>query len=200
MRLKIVKNCCFYATLFKLLRYIVRNMNIFTKTSLVILLSILAISCSKNKDENGNILEKKRIEPNLDKRLEAERDKGGGIFNSSRSQKTNTFEFSSSNVLWRAALNSTESLPLASIDYSGGLILTDWYSNDPNAKESIKIRIQFNSNELASTSVNVLAHKKICKSENCQIVQLSDDFTAKIKDAILEKARFLKTEDEKNKK
>ena len=112
----------------------------------IISLSIISLSCSKNKDEKESIFEKKRIEPNVDERMKAARDAGGGIFNTSRSKGTTTFEFSSSNVLWRATLQSFETIPLSNVDYSGGIILTDWYSNSLNSNESIKIKIQFNSN------------------------------------------------------
>jgi hypothetical protein len=168
----------------------------------IISLSIISLSCSKNKDEKESIFEKKRIEPNVDERMKAARDAGGGIFNTSRSKGTTTFEFSSSNVLWRATLQSFETIPLSNVDYSGGIILTDWYSNSLNSNESIKIKIQFNSNELATNSVSVISHKRICDLGNCQTTQLDDNFNAKIKDAILAKARLLKIqqENDKNKK
>jgi hypothetical protein len=156
----------------------------------IISLSIISLSCSKNKDEKESIFEKKRIEPNVDERMKAARDAGGGIFNTSRSKGTTTFEFSSSNVLWRATLQSFETIPLSNVDYSGGIILTDWYSNS------------LNSNELATNSVSVISHKRICDLGNCQTTQLDDNFNAKIKDTILAKARLLKIqqENDKNKK
>jgi hypothetical protein len=175
-----------------------KNMNKSVSKILIIGLGLIIMSCSKNnKSNDGSVLEKKRIDPNVDRRMEAARDAGGGIFNSSRSTRNNTFEFSSSNVLWRASLDSLKSVPLANVDYSGGVILTDWYSSELNSKESIKIKIEFKSNELSASSVEVVSHKKVCLGENCQITSLSEDFNLKIKNTILEKARFL--EIQKNK-
>ena len=38
------------------------------------------------------------------------------------------FEFASSNELWRASLDVLDFMPLTSANYSGGIIITDWYS------------------------------------------------------------------------
>ena len=170
--------------------------------TLIIFLFIFPISCAKDKDAKDQVVKKKRIEPNVDERMRAARDKGGGIFSSSRMNKNNTFEFSTSNVLWRASLESLKSIPLSNVDYSGGVILTDWYSSDLTANESIKIKIQFNSNELSASSIEVISHKKVCKNYACTINQLNNSFNLKIKSTILEKAKYLEIqkENEKNKK
>ena len=49
------------------------------------------------------------------------------------------FEFASSNELWRASLDIIEFMPLTSANYSGGIIITDWHSNNNNPNETIKI-------------------------------------------------------------
>ena len=41
--------------------------------------------------------------------------------------KGGVFEFASSNELWRASLDVVDFMPLASVNYSGGIIITDWY-------------------------------------------------------------------------
>ena len=104
--------------------------------------------------------------------------------------------------MWRATLGAFNSLPIANVDYSGGMILTDWYSNDQNSKESIKIKVQFTSNELSTSSLSVISHKRTCELENCKISMLNNEFNSKIKNTILEKARFLeqqKVNEKKNK-
>lgn len=162
----------------------------------------MLISCSSKDSSQDGVLNKKRIEPNMDERMRKARDAGGGIFNSSRSKSSTTFEFASSNVLWRATLGAFDSLPIANVDYSGGMILTDWYSNDQNSKESIKIKVQFTSNELSTSSLSVISHKRTCELENCKISMLNNEFNSKIKNTILEKARFLeqqKVNEKKNK-
>ena len=65
------------------------------------------------------------------------------------------FEFASSNELWRASLDIIDFMPLTSANYSGGIIITDWYSDNQKANESIKITIRFLSNEIRSDAVSI---------------------------------------------
>jgi len=108
----------------------------------------------------------------------------------------NNFEFSSSNPLWRASLNTLDFLPLSNVDYSGGIIISDWYSDSINSDESIKISIQFLSNEIRSDSVKISIFKKKCSINNtCQV----NNFESKIKNellrTILTKAKELEISD-----
>ena len=83
-------------------------------------------------------------------------------------RKGTNFEFSSSNPMWRASLETLDFLPLTTVDYSGGVIITDWYSEDVNNRDSIKITIRFLSNEIRSDSVKIIVHKKTCDNNlNC---------------------------------
>jgi len=103
--------------------------------------------------------------------------------------------------MWRATLNTLGFLPLINADYNGGIIITDWYSDKLNSKDSIKITIKFLSNELRSDSIQVIAHKKSCiSSENCQVALMTENFSREIKDSIISNARILKIEEEKKKK
>lgn len=157
-------------------------------------------SCSKPQEENGQVFKKKRINPNAEERATEYRDKGGGIFNSSRNREANTFEFSSSNPLWRATLETIDFMPLANVDYAGGIIITDWYSVKSGDKE-IKLNIRFLSTELSATSVKVTGYIKDCaKLENkCVTLASKDSFNNQIKLKILEKAREIKIKDETKK-
>ena len=98
---------------------------------IIISISILAVSCSKKpeKSENPLINKKKRINPNVEERAEAIRDQGGGIFNSSKTKQGTTYEFATSNPLWRATLESLKDMPIATANYSGGLLVTDWINS-----------------------------------------------------------------------
>lgn len=178
------------------------NLSKFTKLYLgVIFCSLALTSCAKDvqtTDENGNIVtKKKRIEPNVSKRAEQARDEGGGIFNSARNRET-TFDFATSNVLWRATLESIDFIPLNNVDYSGGVIVSDWYSVE-DSNDSIKLTIRFLSSDLAASSVKVTNHKKICKNNNCKIIKGDNNLNAKIKKNILKLARELKIKDEEKK-
>jgi len=168
----------------------------------LILLTILFISCLSCAKVDPVTGEKILIDPSPDKRAREAADKGGGIFGDlGRSKTANTFDFASSNVLWRASLKSLDFLPLINADYSGGVIIYDWYSDDPNSKEQIKISIRFTSNEVRSDSVQVTAHKKICDESNrCSISKLKENFSKEIKDTILTAARNLKIEEAKKEK
>ena len=158
--------------------------------------------CAKIDPVTG---EKVLIEPNVDKRAAEYRDKGGGIFGDlnriGKGSGTTSFEFASSNVLWRATLKSLDFLPLLNADYSGGVIIYDWYSQTNNPKEQIKITVQFLNNELRSDSVKITAHKKICETtERCSNSTLDPNFASSIKDSILASARILKIEEAKKEK
>ena len=103
-----------------------------------------------------------------------------------------TYQFSSSNPMWRASLETLDFLPLTTVDYSGGVIITDWYSDNNSSKESIKISLRFLSNDIRSESLKVIVHQKICSANlNCRVVLLSN---TKIKEelhtTILEKLLY----------
>jgi len=123
------------------------------------------------------------------------------VFFGDKEKKDNNFEFSTSNVLWRSTLKSLEFLPLMNADYSGGIIIYDWYSENDNPKEQVKISVQFLSNELRSDSIKITAHKKICdKTGLCSNSVLDQNFANSIKANILNSARALKIEEAKKEK
>jgi hypothetical protein len=161
------------------------------------LLPILALlfSCSKNENQSQEI-----FEPNVDKRARAAVQDGITIFGNKSSGST-TYEFASSNVLWRATLKSLDFLPLINADYSGGVIIYDWYSQSNNPKEQIKISVQFLNSELRSDSVKITAHKKICdNADRCSNSTLDQNFANSIKENIIASARALKIEEAKKEK
>ena len=86
------------------------------------------------------------------------------------------YEFSTSNPMWRASLEILDFLPLTTVDYSGGIIITDWY-NDSDSDESIKITLRFLSNEIRADSLKVIVHRKKCSvNQNCAIVKIQSKF------------------------
>jgi hypothetical protein len=191
LKLIYLKKCCKFAT----------------KYSLILLLPLFLIgtsSCSKSKqkEQGEEIFEKKRINPNPEEKAIEFRDKGGGIFNSSRKKDSTTFEFSSSNPLWRATLETINFMPLANVDYAGGIIITDWYSSEIG-KNEIKLNIRFLSTELSSNSVSVTGFIKDCsKLDNkCVTTASNQSFNNEVKLKILEKAREITIKNEtQNKK
>jgi hypothetical protein len=176
----------------------------FSKSSIkiyyFIIISLFFFNCSKiDPATNERIL----IEPDPEKKAKEFAKKGGGIFgdiNNQRKSNTN-FEFSTSNVLWRSTLKSLEFLPMLNADYQGGIIVYDWYSDDSNSKEQLKISVRFTSNELRSESIEIIAHKKTCDDQNkCITKKIVNDFTRQIKDTIVSNARILRIEESKKNK
>ena len=64
--------------------------------------------------------------------------------------------------MWRASLEILDFLPLTTVDYSGGMIITDWYSEN-SSNESIKITVRFLANEVRADSLKIIVHKKLAR-------------------------------------
>ena len=87
-------------------------------------------------------------------------------------------------------------MPFQTVDYSGGVIITDWHSNG-NDNKQIKFTINFLSYKLATESVNVNGFIKECNQNKCTTTKTSPELNTKIKFEILEYARTLSIEDTK---
>ena len=126
--------------------------------------------------------------------------RGTGINELFKRGKGGSFEFSSSNPMWRASLETLDFLPLTTVDYSGGVIITDWYSESGN-DESIKLTVRFLSNEIRSDSLKIIVHKKICETvSNCRtIVSQSNVIKDELRSTILRKAASLEKSDKEKK-
>lgn len=114
--------------------------------------------------------------------------------------KSTNYEFSTSNPLWRASLETIDFIPLTTVDYSGGIIITDWYSDSNNFDESIKITVRFLSNEIRSDSLKIIVHNKKCKAEqNCSVNEIETNLKFELQKTILRKATLLEnSKKEKN--
>ena len=171
--------------------------NLFFLSFLIIILS----SCKNNEKKDGITGNQEKFEPNADVRARNFADKNPiTLFKDSKDKNTN-FEFGNSNVLWRASLKTLDFIPLATVDYSGGIIITDWYSEGKLNKEQIKIQIKFVSTELRSESIQVVSYKKICEGNNdCTNIAGNENFNKEIKDLIINTARQIKIEENKKNK
>ena len=115
-------------------------------------------------------------------------DKRGGVF-----------DFASSNELWRASLDVIDFMPLSSVNYSGGIIITDWYSSGQNSSDSIKISIRFLTNEIRTDSLDIKVFNRQCiNTINCKITESSGMVGKELKRKIL-KTAILYQEENKNK-
>ena len=153
----------------------------------LILSSIILISCggkfpgadARKYDKDP----KKRVAKNLEEgrgfRLSDKVNKSGG----------GAFEFASSNELWRASLDTIDFMPLASVNYSGGIIITDWYSTNQNSNESIKISIRFLTNEIRSDALDIKVFNKKCVTpSNCVTSEKERGIKNELKTKILKTA------------
>ena len=170
------------------------------KHYLFIFLALLTFNCGKTDPITG---EKIIIEPDPAKKARDAATRSGGILGAIGGQKSSdqTVNFGNANVLWRATLKSLDFLPLISSDYSGGILIYDWYSQNNNSKEQIKISIQFLSNELRSDSIKITAHKRICENiDKCSNLIVDQKFADTVKENIITVARSLKVEEAKKEK
>jgi len=133
---------------------------------------------------------KERVKKNI------EEGKGFRLMDATKKGATN-FEFASSNELWRASLDTVDFMPLTTANYSGGIIVTDWYSDNKNSKESIKINIRFLTNEIRSDAIDIKIFNKICDETNqCYVNEGNDNLIFELKKQILEKATRYKAQAE----
>ena len=144
----------------------------------------------------------KDIPVNAKERARKNIEEGRGIsLKGAFGNRSTTYEFSTSNPLWRASLETIDFMPLTTVDYSGGIIITDWYSDTSNTNESIKITVRFLSNEIRSNSIKIIVHNKKCKAnENCSVNEIDSNIKLELQKTILAKAAKLDLESKKSKK
>lgn len=112
-----------------------------------------------------------------------------------------TYQFSTSNPMWRATLEILDFLPLTNVDYSGGIITTDWYNDGTSADESIKITVRFLTNEIRSDGLKIIVHKKRCNiQQNCTVNKIQSALEQELQVAILKKAVLFEKQMEKGMK
>jgi hypothetical protein len=133
-------------------------------------------------------------DPELRVKKNMEEGKAFQLFNKKNAKGTN-FEFASSNELWRAALDTIDFMPLTTANYSGGIIVTDWYSDNQNLNENLKITIRFLTNEIRTDALDLKIFYKKCDSSNrCKITEKEGDLVKELKKEILKKATIYQQE------
>ena len=170
------------------------------KITIFISLIFLLASCKNGKLPGADARKipydpKERVKRNL------EQGKGFRLNNAILGKKRGgDFEFASSNELWRASLDVIDFMPLASANYSGGVIITDWYSDNKNPNESLKITIRFLTNEIRSDALNIKIFYKNCENLNkCIISEKSGTLTKELKKEILKLAtQYKQKSDDEN--
>ena len=166
----------------------------FKKFSLATFLMVILISlnsCSKNFFRGADA---RKVSPDPRERVKKNLEEGRGfrlndVVKKGVGRGGGTFEFASSNELWRASLDIIEFMPLTSANYSGGIIITDWYANNTNPNETIKITIRFLSNEIRTDAIDINVFYKKCDAEyKCVVQKNNKNIEAELRREILKKA------------
>ena len=150
---------------------------------IIILFFILSSGCNIYKPVDA-----RKVSPTGTERAKKNIEEGRsvGLFGvATGKMRGGSFEFATANELWRASLDVIDFMPLTSVNYSGGVIITDWYSEQGKINESIKITIRFLSNEIRSDAIDInIFYKKCISTNNCTINkqegQLKKELTKKI--------------------
>ena len=157
---------------------------------ILLLLIFQLTSCGIYKKSDA-----RSVSPNVDERVKQaiqegrgfRLGKGGGL-----GKRGTNFEFASSNELWRATLEVLDFIPLSNVDYSGGIIITEWYNEGTSTDEAIKITIRFLSNEVRADGLSVIVHKRVCnKFQQCSVSKIESTLEEEVKLAILKTATLI---------
>ena len=178
------------------MRVLKKNLSILL--SLIILLTQTACEALKPKKVSA-----KDFPPDPRKRVEKNINEGKGFRAMGGLSKGTNYEFASANPLWRATLDTLDFMPLASANYSGGIVITDWYSENNSPNESVKISVRFLTNEIRSDALDINVYLKKCSENltNCSISKNNNDLVADLNLSILKKAtKYQKQIIDKNKK
>ena len=180
---------------------LIKTIGILVRISPIVVLLLFTYSCSVPQalkpakvGKNVPVNAKERARKNV------EEGRGISLKGTFGGSKSTNYEFSTSNPLWRASLEIIDFMPLATVDYSGGIIITDWYSDGKNFDESIKITVRFMSNEVRSDSVKIIVHNKKCKTnQTCAVNEIDSSIKFELQKSILKKAALLEQETKKKK-
>ena len=134
---------------------------------------------------------------NVEERVQKNIQEGRGIRFGKGATRGGDFDFASSNPLWRASVDIFDFVPLTNASYSGGIIITDWFSSDTKDSETtrdLKITVKFLSNEVSANAVAVTVFEKKCELNKCKTSKVKSKLEKEIKLAILKKAALMEKE------
>jgi len=153
--------------------------------------------CALNSCGIYKPVDARKVSPNADERVKKNLEEGKGftIMGGMSGKGGTNYQFASSNPMWRATLEILDFLPLSNVDYSGGIITTDWYNEGTATDESIKITVRFLTNEVRSDGLKIIVHKKKCNIQQvCAVKKISSTLENELQIAILRKAAIFEKE------
>ena len=159
----------------------------------LILLLLTFSGCSNKIFKRADV---KDTPINVNDRVKKNIEEGRGIRFGKGSSSGGTFDFASSNELWRASMDVLDFVPFSNASYSGGVLITEWFdgnSNDKNEKRDLKITVRFLTNEIRADALDINIHERRCQSNGtgCSVNKISSELEPKIKLAILKRAASL---------
>jgi len=159
----------------------------------LILLLLTFSGCSNNIFRRADV---KDTPINVNDRIKRNIEEGRGIRFGKGSSKGGTFDFASSNELWRASMDVLDFVPFSNASYSGGILITEWFdgnSNDKNEKRDLKITVRFLTNEIRSDALDISIHERKCQSNgtSCSVNKIKSELEPQIGLAILKRAAIL---------
>ena len=167
--------------------------NLIKLTTLITLTLFFLNSCGfyKRSDIKDNPV-------NVDQRVKKNIQEGRGFRFGKGATRGGDFDFASSNPLWRSAVDVLDFVPLTNASYSGGIIITEWFSsenNNENTNRELKITVRFISNEIRADAVKVTVFEKTCQQNNCKTKKIKSKLQGELKLAILKKAALFEKDD-----
>ena len=177
----------------------------YTPKKILLIIAGIIVSVLLNSCGVWDPADSRKVSPNSKERVKKNLEEGKGmsvgkLLGGGGSKGTN-YQFASSNPMWRATLELLDFLPLANVDYSGGIISTDWYNEGTSADESIKITVRFLTNEIRSDGIRIIVHKKRCNiQQKCTVKKISSTIEQELQIAILKKAVLFEKEYNQGKK
>jgi hypothetical protein len=174
-----------------LIKSSMKTENIFIKISLLFLIFTHLNSCGFYRPVSA-----KDYPPEPEKRVQKNLQEGKGFtLMGGNKNKGGNFDFATSNEMWRASLDILNFMPLTSADYGGGLIITDWYNEQTDKNDAIKISVRFLSNEIRADALKITVFSKECNANiNCKVTQSNPKIESELKVAILKRAAKYKKE------
>ena len=170
------------------------NSNLLKLITLIILTTFLLNSCGLYKRADV-----KDTPINVDERVKKNIQEGRGIRFGKGATRGGDFDFASSNPLWRGAIDVMDFVPLTNASYSGGIIITEWFSAENNSESNnreLKITIRFMTNEIRADAIKVVVFEKLCvQNNNCKKKKIKSKLEGELKLAILKKAALFERDD-----
>ena len=172
----------------------------FTILALVLLFTLSGCAKTKSIFKRADV---KDTPVNVNDRVKKNLEEGRGIRFGKKKTQGGTFDFASSNEMWRASIDILDFVPFSNASYSGGILITEWFdgnSKNKNEKRDLKITVRFLTNEIRADALDINIHERKCVNSlvDCNVKKIQSKLESQIKLAILKRAALLESDKYKN--